>query len=284
MISMSKKTSRKYVQVDNHRFYDLEQWQIDYIKEHWNEKNGAIAGAVNLPEKQISRIGMTLGMPKKATGYNVTEGIDIGGHHYKYVTQEQFEYIKEHFEDQVSDIAEAIGLDSQRVSDIIIRAGLRDRLYKRFIPEDPKGYNDDLKDPYLSHAELGKKYGVSESLIALHRKQRGYGVRRKNYDTIPELVVTEILDELDLAYIHPKQIGKWSIDFYLGNKVCIDVNGSWSHSLDHVIERDTRKNIELREQGYKYLIIDEVFIKDKELVKNAIIDIALGFPLPEKVS
>lgn len=95
---------------------------------------------------------------------------------------------------------------------------------------------------------------------------------------MPEKQVAKILDDLDLVYQNPKQIDKWSIDFYLGRKHCIDVHGTWSHSIEKVKDRDRRKSKYLKFSGYKYLVINEIELTDICKVKGKIKDFVSGFP------
>ena len=192
----------------------------------------------------------------------------------------QLDYIKEHYQDKIADIAKATGIKhGQKVCEVIKHLDVkRVRYFKTYLPRTPE-VDAELMNPYLSHVELGLKYGVTDSCVALRRKELGVGVRRKNYDTIPELAVEAILNELDLAYLTQKRLEKWSIDFYLGRKYCIDVHGEWAHSKSKVEERDVRKVQFMIDNNYKYLVIHEAELEDIEAVKNKIIDfVALGFP------
>ena len=135
-----------------------------------------------------------------------------------------------------------------------------------------------LLNPYLSHIQIAQEYGVSDSCVALRRKELDAKVRKKNSDTLPELAVAKILDSLDIVYFKQKRIDKWSIDFYLGRKHCIDVHGEWAHSKLVVQDRDHRKKLYLEEEGFSYLVIREKELNNSELVKRKIEKFTLGFP------
>lgn len=255
----------------------IEQWQADYIKDHWEEKTKSIAEATGLTEKKISRVAMMMELPKKAAGYNKTEGLTVGDHHYKNLTQEQLDYIMAHYEESSTVIGEKLGMNPRRVSDIILGLELRPKLHERKLPRTIE-VDEELKNPYLSHVELGKKYNVDETTIAARRKELGVNVRRKNYDTEIEKQIALILDDLDLVYSTQKRIDRWSIDFYLGRKYCIDVHGTWAHSKDKVVERDERKVKFMNDNGYKYLVIEEKDLEDLDNVVLRIKDFTKGFP------
>ncbi len=208
--------------------------------------------------------------------------VKVGKKTFKNINQWQVDYIKENYQDKLTDIAEVIGVDHRRVGEIINLLELkRKRHWKLYLPKT-KAVEKELKNPYLSHVELANKYNVSETCVAKRRKELGVNVRRKNYGTMPEKQVAKLLDELDLVFQNPKQISNWSIDFYLGCKHCIDVHGTWSHSKQKVKERDIRKSEYLNNSGYKYLVITEEELSDNNNVCKKIKDFVSGFPHLQK--
>jgi very-short-patch-repair endonuclease len=82
----------------------------------------------------------------------------------------------------------------------------------------------------------------------------------------------------DLVYHKQKRISKWSIDFYLGCKFCIDVHGTWAHSKTLVIDRDQKKKLYLENEGFHYLVIQEEELSNIQNVKQKIEKFTLGFP------
>lgn len=202
----------------------------------------------------------------------------IGGRRYGKVEQWQLDYIKEHYQEKYTDISEAINLAPQRIGEIVKLLGLkRERHRKIYLPKT-KEVEEKLRNPYLSHIEIAREYGVTDTCVYRRRKELGVGVRRKNYNTLIEQDVAKLLDELDLVYQNPKRIEKWSIDFYLGRKHCIDVHGTWAHSKEKVKDRDRRKTIYMKDNGYHYLVIHEVELEDLDKVKEKIKQFTLGFP------
>lgn len=204
--------------------------------------------------------------------------VKVGNRNFTKISQWQVDYIKENYQDKVQDIADKINLDYRRVLEIIKLLGLkRDRYWKVYLPKT-KEVEEKLKNPYLSHIEIAKEYGVTDTCVAKRRKELGVGVRRKNFDTLIEKEVASLLEELDLVFSSQKRIEQWSIDFYLGRRYCIDVHGEWAHQKPIVKDRDKRKTHYLQENGYHYLVILEEELSDIEKVKNKIKEFTQGFP------
>lgn len=310
-------------------FYDIDEEQLYFIIQNWLVmKNDDIGKKIGLTGKRVSKIGRTIGLPKKKSNTVKTIGVTVGGRYFGKITSEQYEVIVNNPNVTCAELGRRLGIDPRRVSEIQLLAGIRERkvnpiektpefledvldtflthkevaekygvtpscigqhrrkLGIRFdpstrtkLPRTPE-VDAELKNPYLSHEELARKYNVSASTIARRRKQLGVGVRRKNYNTIPELKMKEILEELDYAYLQQKRIDIWSIDFYMGQKMCIDVYGTWTHNKpEYKEDRDIRKKEYLKENGYKYLIIWEDELENVENVKEKIRSfMAKGFP------
>ncbi|GIN70402.1 hypothetical protein J14TS2_08770 [Bacillus sp. J14TS2] len=204
--------------------------------------------------------------------------VKIGNRLFKNVDSWQVDYIKRHSEKKLKEIGGAINLDERRVGEIIKLLGIpRERHWKIYLPKT-KEVEEELKNPYLSHVEIAYKYKVSEACVAKRRKELGVNSRRKNYDTLIEKQVEEILLILDLAFLKQKRFGRWSVDFYLGRKYCIDVHGEWSHSKRKIIERDKRKKTYFEAHSINYLVIEEKELLQPKKVINRIKQFTLGFP------
>ena len=93
-----------------------------------------------------------------------------------------------------------------------------------------------------------------------------------------ELKTEEILEEMDLAFIYEKKILNWKVDYYLGLKTIIEVQGEYWHNLDKVKEKDERKFKELRNNGYKIIEIWENELSNKDKIKAKILS-NFGSPL-----
>jgi very-short-patch-repair endonuclease len=204
--------------------------------------------------------------------------IKIGERTFKNIEQWQIDYITKNYTKKFTEIASEINMDYRRVGEIINLLGIkRDRHWKVYLPKN-KEVEEKLRNPFLSHVEIAQEYGVSDSCVAMRRKNLGINVRRKNFDTLIEKEVAKILDDLDLVYGQQKRIDKWSIDFYLGRKHCIDVHGNWSHNLDKAKDRDIRKTKFLKENNFSYLVIYEDELSNLKKVRKKIEEFVLGFP------
>lgn len=304
------------VKYNNRVFKDVNEEQLDFLIKSWETlSNAEIAEKLGIHSKRVSQIAKAIGLPHKKLVYTPKNGLRVNGRFFTNLSQEMYDYIINNADKKCVDIAKEVGIDSRKVSAILLASGIRERKYntieetEEFMTdikdtsktnvELAKKYNvsasaigarrralgimfsplklprtseveEDLKNPYKSHVELARKYGVSEATIARRRNELGVKVRLKNFNTIPEIIVAEVLEELDYAYIQQKHIGKWSIDFYLGNKTCIDVHGEWTHSKPKVVERDKRKAEFLKSEGYRYLIIYEKDTRLKDTLKDII--------------
>lgn len=145
--------------------------------------------------------------------------------------------------------------------------------------EEPKTseFREDISNPSLSNAYLGKKYKVSSSVIKRWRTEK-FGTFKTMVDTwrnksVSEIEFEEILEEIDMVAEYQKNILGWKIDFYLGFKVIVEVNSSYHHNaIESVKEKDRRKIKELEDAGYKVLVIWDYELKDKESIKIMIKD------------
>ncbi|MHA4041096.1 PDDEXK family nuclease [Bacillus cereus] len=204
--------------------------------------------------------------------------VTIGNRTYRNIEQWQVDFIVKHADRKLKDIGKEINLDERRVGEILKLLGIkRTRHRKIYLPKTAE-VEQELKNPYLSHVEIAIKYGVSDTCVTKRRKELNVKVRKKNYDTLLEQQVEQMLLSLDLAFIKQKRIDKWSIDFYLGRKYCLDVHGKWAHSLKKIKERDKRKLLFMEEGCYKYLVIHEEELANKEKVLQKIKEFTMGFP------
>ncbi len=132
----------------------------------------------------------------------------------------------------------------------------------------------DIDNPSYTSAELGEKYGVSDVAIQRWRKKR-HGKFKPQIDTsthltTPERRVKEILDQLDIAYFTHHVVEDWNVDFYLGQKLAIEVNGVYWHNKPKNIKKDKKKLSELHSKGYHVLIINDDEMNDLTMVKKQI--------------
>lgn len=203
--------------------------------------------------------------------------IKINGYKFNKPVQEDFDWLEENYTMRLSDIENHLGYTDETIYRMLKALGIeRERLYDRSLP-NTKEVIEELMNPYLSHVKIAEKYNVHETTVGHRRKSLGVNVRRNMGSTRLEDKISLILDALDYAYIDQKKIDVWSIDFYMGQKICIDVHGTWAHS--HNPERDVRKENWLVENGYRYLAINEEDIDEAE---ETIKKFMSGFPLTVK--
>lgn len=152
------------------------------------------------------------------------------------------------------------------------------RTIRREAPIDNEDFLWDLTNPYYTNYNIGKKWDIHPDTAGNWRKRLigkiHYSPKDEFSITYIEDKVRDLLLELDLAFFFQHTIGKWSIDFYLGNKKCVEVQGKRFHTREKTIEKDKRKKEELEKLGYSILYLKESVINnDINEVKNQI----LGF-------
>lgn len=129
----------------------------------------------------------------------------------------------------------------------------------------------DLSNPCLKHNDIANKWGVSISTVCRNRKILGYGFWPQTTRTKLETKLASILEELDLGFTEQKKILKYTVDFYLGNKLIIDIHGRWVHSLEESIKRDSEKEKILKTNEYIYVVIWEEELQNENLLKDKIL-------------
>lgn len=205
--------------------------------------------------------------------------VTVGNRTFQNIEQWQVDYIVANKDKMLKEIGSELGINERRVGEVLKHLGIsRERHNINRVMPNSSEVLEKLKNPYLSHAEIAKEYGVTPEAVGKRRKAMEVKVRRKNYDTLIEQDVENILKELDLVYSKQTRIDKWSIDFYLGRKYCIDVHGEWAHSKEEVKERDARKATYMNENEYKYLVIHESELEDIDNVVEKIKQFTQGFP------
>jgi len=201
--------------------------------------------------------------------------MEINGYKFNKLEQWQVDYLKENYQEKLTDLQDHLGLCDETLYRLLKALEIkRSRLWKISIPHTEEAENL-MRNPYLSHVKIADKYGCTPEAVAKRRQLLGVTVRKNVSPTRLEDAIAKILDDLDLVYVYEKQIEKWSIDFYLGCKHCIDVHGTWAHSKQQVIERDERKVNWLQENGYRYLVVKE---SEMDSAIEKVKQFTLGFP------
>lgn len=194
-------------------------------------------------------------------------------------SSENIAWLTQNYNLTYKEMSEHLGFDVETIRLKINELGLkRTSVYRPFKldMEDPE-FLSDLDNPTLSAPDIVEKYknsyGIGESRIHQLRKQRNIKlqINTLHRSSIPELRVKSILDGLDIAYIQEKRIGKYSIDFYLGFKMCLEVQGRYWHSKPDRVKADKRKKKYLESLGYivVYVWEDEMNLA-KGIIKEAL--------------
>ena len=113
------------------------------------------------------------------------------------------------------------------------------------------------RDKYFSsdlHRQRAKQQAIKLA------EERRLGLRQPcsiiNRDTKPELIVRSTLDVLRIHYIQQFVVGPYAFDFCLpNNKILIEVQGEYWHSLPNVIANDLAKESYINSQHPEYQII-----------------------------
>jgi very-short-patch-repair endonuclease len=192
------------------------------------------------------------------------------------ISEEKIEWLKINYHLKIEELEKELQLCDETIYKILKALGIeRKRLRKLSIPHNEEA-KQLLLNPYISHVKIAEKYNCTPEAVAKRRILLGVGVRRNCGMNRLEEKIKIILENLDLAYIYEKRIGTFSIDFYLGLKYCIDVHGTWAHAKDKQIEIDGRKEVFLKDNGFKYLAIHENQIENAEEMLKEFLS---GFPL-----
>lgn len=202
---------------------------------------------------------------------------------YNLLNEEEKEYIKKNsLKMSISQIAKKLNRDKETVSKYIKNNDLvtKHTLFSHLMKNEQ--FQKDFKNPALTHSYVARKYGTTDWVIRKWRL-REIGDYKQMTDTFLckstlELKVEEILEEMDLAFIYEKKVLNWKVDYYLGCKTIIEVQGEYWHNLDKVKEKDERKFKELRNNGYKIIEIWENELSDKNKIKTKILS-EFGSPL-----
>lgn len=201
-------------------------------------------------------------------------------------TDEKLDWLKDNYNKTYKEMREHLGICEETIRVKLKELGIeRTSRYRPFkLDMNDKEFLADLENPRLTAPDIVEKYkdkyGIGESRIHQLRRERDIKLQVNTLDreSSGEKQVREILDNLDIAYIREKMIGKYHIDFYLGFKGCIEVQGSYWHSREDRKFRDIRKKKYLKENGYEVLYIwDNEMDKAEENILKFVKE--LGLPV-----
>jgi very-short-patch-repair endonuclease/transposase-like protein len=202
-------------------------------------------------------------------------------------TKKEIEWLKNNYlkpyEEMVKHLDKCSEAIRIKIQELELDRSNHNNFYKKIDPEDEEWWND-IDNPRLTAPEIVEKYknkyDIGESSIHKYRKRRQIKLQIDsiNKESKAEKQVRKIIEKLDLAYIQEKQIGPYHIDFYLGLKLCIEVQGDYWHSKNDRKESDKRKRKYLYKRNYKILYIWESEINEgKEKILQFVKE--SGFPI-----
>lgn len=257
----------------HNKFIPTEE-QVEFIKSTYETSDFSsleIAEALGISKDTLRRVAKSLGLEKVRKSVWSTDKISWLKKNYNLTYKEMCEYLG--FND------ETIRL---KINELGINRTTRYRPFK--LDMSDKEFLNDVDNPTLTAPDIVEKYkdkyGVGESCIHKLRKKRKIKLQIDTLHRVStsEKIVMNILDELDVAYIKEKVIGKYHIDFYLGFKLCIEVQGHYWHSKPERKAIDDRKKKYLNELGYKVIYVwDNKLEEAEEIIKTALQE--LGLPI-----
>ena len=178
-------------------------------------------------------------------------------------------------EESIPTIAKRYGVCAETIRKYLLSIGKDTSLHLEHY-EAPVKYEmtdeimEYIKNPRYAAWEVAEEFNLTTDWVKKKRQDIfGRFVVQKDYKktySLPEKKVADILDELDIVYYDHHDIGKWNVDFYLGSKTIIEIQGTFSHSHEHVIAKDKKKKSELEEDGYTILYINEEEVDNTQLV------------------
>lgn len=197
---------------------------------------------------------------------------------HNLLTEEEKEHIKSNINKKsVSKIAKDLNRNTETIFKYCKSNNIdtsKKTVYKQLCLEKPQ-YEQDIANPAYSSAYLDRKYDLKHGTSGRIRRTIFTDFKQMT-DTFlckstAELDVEKILEELDLAYMYEYKIDKWKVDYYLGSKIILEVQGEYWHSLKKVKDKDKQKFKELKDKGYYILEIKEEELKENsESIKNTI--------------
>ena len=196
----------------------------------------------------------------------------------RFFNDEELAYLRRNAgKKTLAKMSEDLGKNDWVIGKQLTKMGILVRLGKRVLPPESEEFDKDIANPAFSNSALGRKYGVYGSTIKKWRDER-FGTFKRMVDTwlnksTAEMDFENILEELNLAYLYEKKIGKWKVDYSLGFNCLVEINGShWHDEIQKTIEKDERKLRELNNMGYAVLVIWDYELKDKAAVKKKVLE------------
>ena len=237
-----------------------------------NSQKDFIVSQYSSTEITVSQLAKKVGVDTSTLTRYASEVLHIHKAVKNKWTSEKIDWLKENYSLPYSEMSKALDICQETIRLKINDLGLiRSTRYRPFkLDMTDKEFLKDLDNSKLTAPDIvlkyKEKYSIGESRIHQLRKERGIKlqVNTLGRESSSEARVRKILDSLELAYIKEKPIEKYHIDFYLGFKICLEVQGSYWHSRPERKLRDSIKKAYLEEKGYTVLQIWDS-IKDEEI-------------------
>ena len=247
--------------------FEWTEERITLLKEMYNSDSYNlidIANKLGTSYKTVSAKATKLKL-KKVRAREITDGdIEYFNKYYKVKTIEQMCEDRRISEFGVNKKLKLLGLKNGPV-----------KYANRNMPENDDFWKDYI-NPRMSGAEIADKWNLNRTTVNKWRRQdfgKHYGNKINRYvqTSGPERQFIEILNELNLTYFFQVFIAEERVDFYLGLKLIVEINGNYWHEKEKIIKKDKQKRETLEKAGFTVLTIWEDELKDKEKIKKKII-------------
>ncbi len=200
----------------------------------------------------------------------------------KFFSNEEIEYLKFNAgKKTLKEMSEYLNKNDWVIGKKLTKLGISIRLGKKILMPETEEFEKDISNPQLSNTDIARKYNVSSGLVGKWRKQR-FGNFKTMINTwlhksSAEVEFESILEEIDISAEYQKKIGNWKVDYYLGSKIIVEIQGSyWHDKLEKVIKKDIRKFNDLESMGYITVAILDKELEDRESVKERVLSAFFG--------
>ena len=251
---------------------ELTQNQLNFIKENYPKLDYTL-------DEMSSKLGVSVETIRRRAK-------EMGLERPKYsIYGKDLEWLKTNYNKPYKELTEYLGVDEETIRATLNRIGItRTTKYRPFkIDPNDNDFWNDIDNPRLTAPAIVRKYegiyDISESTVWLYRRKRQIKpqINWIESESEAEREVRLILDDLDVAYIQEKKFGKYHIDFYLGFRACIEVQGAYWHNRKTRKVQDSNKCRFMTSIGYKILYIDEKDTNKEEKILKFLQE--LGFPI-----
>lgn len=273
-----KQPYRKFYELNGYRFYNLTEEDFVFIKKNYSKVSMEVmAKTLSTSQSTLSKAYAAMKIKKMSefeTPYRKKKNlyIEINGFYFRksIITNKVLDFIKSNHFLTWEELSQETKISSETLRILYKALGIKKPRINRGNPNGgPKKvpYHDPevqelIRNPWISNSEIAAKYGVTSDAIRSYRATHRILFYKKQGRSILEAKLALILESLDLAYREKVRIYGKYVDFYLGNKIILEVDGEWAHRdrEDLDLERDNY----LISFGYKIIRIKEYEIDKAE--------------------